>query len=75
MVGVDARVSRRAGSAAEGGAGPAAAASRRRLELDGLRAVAVSLVVVYHLVLVTSTVLPIGAIPHLLHLNAGVELC
>ena len=74
MVGVEARVSARAGSATQGRAAPAVAASHRRLELDGLRAVAVSLVVVYHLVLVTNTVLPIGAMPHLLQLNAGVEL-
>ncbi len=73
MVGVDAAMAPRP-SAAPHRRAPAPDGGDRRLELDGLRAVAVTLVVLYHLALVTTAVLPLGAMPHLLQLSAGVEL-
>lgn len=72
MVGVDAAMVSCPSAAAQDRA--PATGDRRWLELDGLRALAVSLVFVYHLALVTAAVVPSGAMPHLLQLNAGVQL-
>lgn len=53
---------------------PEADRRSRWRELDGLRAVAVTLVLVYHLVIAAYPVVPPRALSRLLHLNAGVEL-
>lgn len=73
MLGVDAAMVPRPSAGAHGRS-PGPDGKERRLELDGLRAVAVVLVFVYHLSLVTTAVLPSGAMLHFLQLRAGVEL-
>lgn len=74
MVRVDAATVSRPSTVAQAAGAAPATGDRRWLELDGLRALAVSLVFVYHLALVTAAVVPSGAMPHLLQLNAGVQL-